>query len=81
MFQVCLPSVKGTEFLIRDFEVCKKYIPTKILRQKCGLPILGLMERNIAICDIDCIIYFVANKDASTPSLLSNEELINRMKN
>lgn len=56
-FRFVSPPVKETEFLIRDFEFCKKYIPTRILRQKCGLPIFSLMERNIAICDIDCIIY------------------------
>lgn len=51
------PPVKRTEYLIRDFDLFKTYKPTRILRQNCGLPLFSEYDRNIAICDIDCIIY------------------------
>ena len=51
------PSVKKTEFLIQGFDLFKTYQPLRILRQNCGLPLFQDCERNIAICDIDCIIY------------------------
>ncbi|MFZ1789176.1 MAG: hypothetical protein WAT92_12715 [Saprospiraceae bacterium] len=51
------PPVKKTEYLIESFSLFKKYVPERILRQKCGLPVFSNYERNIAVCDIDCIIY------------------------
>lgn len=51
------PPVKKTEYLIKEFDLFKTYTPTRILRQNCGLPLFSDYDRNIAICDIDCIIY------------------------
>jgi hypothetical protein len=50
------PPVKRTQYLIKDFDLFKTFRPERILRQDCGLPIIGPYERNIAITDIDCII-------------------------
>jgi hypothetical protein len=51
------PPVKQTEYLIKDFSFFKTYTPERILRQKCGLPFFSDFDRNLAVCDIDCIIY------------------------
>ncbi len=51
------PPVKKTKYLIQQFDLFKTYTPTRILRQNCGLPLFSEYDRNIAICDIDCIIY------------------------
>lgn len=51
------PPVKRTEFLIRDFDLFKTYVPERVLRQNCGLPLFGEYERNIATTDLDFIIY------------------------
>ncbi|MBK6698948.1 MAG: hypothetical protein IPG55_03435 [Saprospiraceae bacterium] len=56
-FRFVDPPVKKTEFLIESFSLFKKYVPERILRQKCGLPVFSDYDRNIAVCDIDCIIY------------------------
>jgi hypothetical protein len=50
------PPVQQTQYLIRGFDYFKTYPPERILRQKCGLPLVLDEERNIAITDIDCII-------------------------
>ena len=50
------PSVKATEYLIKDFDFFKTYRPERVLRQNCGLPLIGSHERNIAVTDLDCII-------------------------
>ncbi len=50
------PPVKETRYLIKDFDLFKTYPPLRILRQDCGLPLVGPHERNIALTDIDCII-------------------------
>jgi hypothetical protein len=55
-FRFEAPSVTETEFLIQDFDFFKTNRPERILRQRCGLPLFGGHERNIAITDIDCII-------------------------
>ncbi len=51
------PPIKQTKFLISEFSYFQTYTPERILRQKCGLPYFTDFERNISICDIDCIIY------------------------
>jgi len=51
------PSVTKSEFYIDQFDYFKCYTPERILRQHCGLPIFHEYERNIAITDIDFIIY------------------------
>ncbi|MFT6909484.1 MAG: hypothetical protein ACJAS1_006203 [Oleiphilaceae bacterium] len=51
------PSVKKTEFLIKDFDLFKTYRPERILRQNCGLPWFSEYDRNIAITDLDFIIH------------------------
>lgn len=77
-FRFGSPSVRETEYLIKDFDLCKKYVPERILRQRCGLPLFNPYERNIAVCDIDCIIYLDKNFDYSgmkTPQyMFPNEE-------
>ena len=50
------PPVKQTEYHIRDFDLFRTYRPERIVRQQCGLPLIGDHERNTAICDIDCVI-------------------------
>lgn len=66
-FRFCDPSVKETEFLIRDFDFFKTNRPERILRQRCGLPLLGEHERNIAITDIDCIIHLAPDFHYDAP--------------
>lgn len=56
LFRFGSPSVRKTEYLIRDFDFFRTHRPERILRQLCGLPLFGPDERNIAITDIDCII-------------------------
>lgn len=56
LFRFTSPTVKKSEFYVRDFDLFKTYQPGRILRQNCGLPLIGDFERNIAICDIDCIL-------------------------
>jgi hypothetical protein len=62
-FRFLDPRVTETEFLIRDFDFFKTNRPERILRQRCGLPLIGEHERNIAITDIDCIIRLAADFD------------------
>ncbi len=50
------PPVKASEFLIKRFDLFNTHPPERILRQRCGLPLIGPHERNIAITDLDCII-------------------------
>lgn len=50
------PPVKRTQYLIKDFDLFKTFQPLRVLRQDCGLPLIGPHERNIALTDIDCII-------------------------
>ena len=51
------PLVKKSEFLIREFDIFETYQPERILRQDCGLPIFSEYDRNIAITDLDFILY------------------------
>jgi len=51
------PPVKKTEFLIEKFDLFKTYRPERVLRQNCALPLFSDYERNIAITDLDFIIY------------------------
>lgn len=60
------PPIKKTEYLIQDFDLFKSFPPERILRQNCGLPLFSNYERNIAICDIDCIIYLDEDFDYET---------------
>lgn len=60
------PPVRKTQFLIEKFNLFKSYTPERILRQKCGLPLFSDYDRNIALCDIDCIIYLDENFDYDT---------------
>lgn len=55
-FRFGAPTVKKSEYLIRDFDLFKAYRPERILRQACALPMIGDFERNIAITEIDCVI-------------------------
>jgi hypothetical protein len=56
LFRFTSPTVRKSEYYVRDFDLFKTYRPERILRQNCGLPLIGDFERNIAICDIDCIL-------------------------
>jgi hypothetical protein len=60
------PPVKKTQFFISEFDLFKTYPPERILRQSCGLPLIGDYERNIALCDIDCVIQLNKDFDEST---------------
>lgn len=51
------PPVKKTEFLIENFDFFKTYRPERVIRQSCALPLFSDYERNIAITDLDFIIY------------------------
>jgi hypothetical protein len=55
-FRFGSPTVKKSEFYVRTFDLFQTYQPARILRQHCGLPLIGDYERNIAVCDIDCIL-------------------------
>jgi len=59
------PPVKKTQFLIEEFDLFKTCRPERVLRQHCGLPLIGDFERNIALCDIDCIIHLDKNFDGA----------------
>lgn len=67
------PPVKRSEYFIRDFELFRTYRPERLLRQQCGLPLIGGHERNIAITDIDCIIHL--DSDFRCQSDLSSQQL------
>jgi hypothetical protein len=56
-FRFRAPPVKKTEFLIEKFDLFKTYRPERVLRQNCALPLFCDYERNIAITDLDFIIY------------------------
>ena len=56
-FKFTNPPVKKTQYYIDQFDFFNTYIPERILRQDCGLPLIGDCERNIAITDIDFVIY------------------------
>lgn len=56
LFKFGSPSVKRTEYLIREFDFFKTYQPLRILRQECGLPLFGRNERNIAVTDVDTVL-------------------------
>lgn len=56
LFRFGSPSVKRTEYLIRDFDYFKKHEPLRILRQHCALPLFGQFERNIAMTDVDTVL-------------------------
>lgn len=55
-FRFTQPSVMRTEYRIGEFDLFRTYRPERVLRQACGLPLIGNEERNIATADIDCII-------------------------
>jgi hypothetical protein len=65
------PPVKRTQYLIKDFDLFKTLAPLRILRQDCGLPLLGPNERNIALTDIDCIIQL--HPDFSLPESFNKQ--------
>lgn len=65
------PSVKKSEFLIHEFDLFKTYQPERVLRQACGLPLFGDHERNIAVTDLDFIIYL--HKDFDYQSIKTPE--------
>ncbi len=55
-FRFGSPPVTESAYRIRNFNLFKTYPPTRVLRQKCGLPLFDPYERNIAVTDIDCVI-------------------------
>jgi hypothetical protein len=55
LFRFGSPSVKRTEYLIREFDYFKTHQPLRILRQHCALPLFGQYERNIAVTDVDTV--------------------------
>ncbi|HEY9421834.1 MAG TPA: hypothetical protein VIW92_10500 [Thermoanaerobaculia bacterium] len=67
------PPVKRESFLIREFDLFRDHIPERVLRQNCGLPLMGDFERNIAITDLDCILQL--HPDYSSESRLTAEQL------
>lgn len=72
------PPVKKTQYYIDSFSLFKTYTPERILRQRCGLPLFSDYDRNIAICDIDCIIYldkdFEDNKSLAPEYMFPSRE-------
>ena len=72
-FRFCDPSVKQESFLIREFDLFRDYVPERVLRQNCGLPLIDDFERNIAITDLDCILQL--HPDYSCESALKPEHL------
>jgi hypothetical protein len=71
LFRFGSPSVKRTEYLIREFDYFKKYQPLRILRQHCALPLFGQYERNIAVTDVDTVLEL--EPDYSDTSLRTSE--------
>ena len=61
------PPVKAAEYLIKGFDLFKTYRPERVLRQRCGLPLIGDYERNIALTDLDCIIELDADFSDEAP--------------
>ncbi len=60
-FRFTNPTVRQTQYLIREFDLFKTYPPERILRQTCALPLFLQEERNIAITDLNCIIQLDPN--------------------
>jgi hypothetical protein len=72
-FRFNMPTVRRTEYEITSFDFFKTYRPERILRQTCGLPMIGDFERNIAITDIDCVIRL--HRDFECADTLAREYL------
>jgi hypothetical protein len=56
LFRFGSPTVRRTEFLIREFNFFKTHKPERLLRQDCGLPYFHSYERNIAVTEVDCVL-------------------------
>ena len=56
LFRFGSPSVRRTEFLIKDFDYFRTNQPVRVIRQVCGLPYFESHERNIAVTDVDTVI-------------------------
>jgi hypothetical protein len=53
MFRFGMPSVRRTEYVIRDFNCFFRiYRPERVIRQHCGLPYFSPYERNIALTEV-----------------------------
>lgn len=65
-FVFVMPFVTETQYLIRDFDYFKINPPERILRQRCGLPLFGDNERNIAVTDLDFIMLLHPDFDYET---------------
>ncbi len=66
-FRFTNPTVRQTQYLIREFDFFRTYPPERILRQTCALPLFGQDERNIAITDLNCIIHLDPDFEYETP--------------
>jgi hypothetical protein len=64
MFRLGMPSVRRTEYLIRDFDFFRIYRPERVIRQHCGLPYFSPYERNVALTEVDGVIELDGDFDA-----------------
>jgi hypothetical protein len=56
-FKFTNPPVNKSEFYVNGFDLFKTNTPERLLRQDCGLPLIGAHERNIATTDVDFVMY------------------------
>ena len=66
LFRFGSPSVRRTEFLIKEFDYFRTYQPLRVIRQVCGLPLFGECERNIAVTDVDTVIELESDFDGAS---------------
>jgi hypothetical protein len=59
------PSVRRTDYLIQGFDFFQTLRPERIIRQSCGLPLIGPHERNIAVTEVDCVLELDADFESS----------------
>lgn len=76
-FKFTSPPVNKSQFYINGFDLFKTNTPERLLRQDCGLPLVGPYERNIATTDIDFVMYLHEDFDyqgLKTPEYMFPDE-------
>lgn len=72
-FRFIDPPIKKSQYLIDKFDLFKTFRPERIIRQSCGLPLIGEYERNVSITDLDCVLYLDKNfhyEEGKTPEYM-----------
>ncbi|OCH30207.1 hypothetical protein A6E13_03125 [Aliivibrio fischeri] len=76
-FKFTHPAVNKSQYYIDKFDLFKTNKPERILRQDCGLPLISSYERNIAMTDIDFVMYLHEDFDydgVKTPKYMFPDE-------